>query len=83
MAWDDGLTKGVRRARLKAATDRARRVLRMGDRIVVTRCPGTKRTVTFEHWDGDWIVSRSGIDDISASNISKVNGEPVNFLEPK
>ena len=57
----------------------AKKVLKRGDRITVTRCPGTKRSVIFECWDGEWIVTKSGIDDICATNISKLNGELVDF----
>ena len=58
---------------------RAKKVLQKGDRIRVTKCPGTKRTITFDSWDGNWIVSKSGINDYAATSIDRLNGEPINF----
>ena len=63
----------------KIAEDNARQVLKRGDRTTVTRCPGTKRTITFDHWDGCWIVSKSGIYYYHPMNISKLNGQPIDF----
>lgn len=37
-------------------------------------------TFTFAGWDGHWIVSKSGINDISASSITHVNGQPQSFM---
>lgn len=59
----------------------AKRVLKRGDRIRVSRCGGITATYTFECWDGNWIVSKSGIDDLAASSISKLNGQPITFGE--
>jgi len=67
------------RKRFTIAVDNAKKVLVAGDRIRVTKCPGTKRWITFSHWDGVWIVSKSGIDDYSASSIDMRNGSPVDF----
>lgn len=61
------------------AEQNARTVLKRGDRIRVTKCPGTKRWATFECWDGHWIVSRSGINDFAPGCIDMVNGNPVDF----
>jgi hypothetical protein len=61
------------------ATQRAKKVLKIGDRIGCNGCGGTKRTITISGWDGNWIVSKSGIDDIHASHIYKWNGMKVNF----
>jgi len=70
----------ARRVKLsKLATDSAKNTLKRGDRLRVTRCPGTKRWVTFDHWDGYWIVTKSGIDDIHAINVDRVNTESVDF----
>ena len=57
----------------------AKKVLKPGDRIRVSRCGGIESTYTFECWCGNWIVSKSGIDDLSASSISKVNGINTTF----
>lgn len=71
--------KEEKRCRFLLAEQNAKRVLKKGDKIRVTKCPGTKRTITFERWDGHWIVSKSGIDDYAASTIDRLNGEPVDF----
>ena len=49
---------------IRLAEANAKRVLKPGDRLRVTKCPGTKRWITFSHWSGYWIVSKSGIDDL-------------------
>lgn len=61
------------------AEQNAKRILKPGDRIRVTKCPGTKRWVTFAGWDGSWIVSKSGIDDYHPAAVDMLNGEPVDF----
>jgi hypothetical protein len=61
------------------ATAQAKTTLKRGDRLRVTKCPGTKRWITFERWDGDWIVSKSGINDYHAINIDMVNDRAINF----
>lgn len=71
-----------RREALQRAVANAKQVLRPGDRLRVTKCPGTKRTITFAGWDGNWIVSKSGIDDYSAGSIDRLNGKPINFTKP-
>ena len=49
------------------------------NRIQAGRCGGIVATYTFMGWYGHWAVSASGIDDIAATHIRKVNGEPVTF----
>lgn len=61
------------------AISEAKQVLKPGDRIRCSRCGGIVATYTFDCWDGYWIVSRSGIDDISPTHISKLNGQPISF----
>ncbi len=67
------------RERLMKATNAARKVLKKGDRITVTKCPGTKRWIIFDHWDRDEIISSTGGREYAATNISRLNGEPVDF----
>lgn len=64
------------------AFENAKLVLKPGDRIRVTKCPGTRRWITFAGWDGYWIVSKSGGDDYSARCIDRVNDSPVDFTQP-
>ena len=65
-------------ARSKRAGDRAREVLKVGDRLRVARCAGTFINVTMTGWDGHWITSRM-YNDIAPVNVVKVNGKPVDF----
>lgn len=71
--------KQVKRVRLAKATEAAKKVLTKGDRITVTKCPGTKRWIIFDHWSGIEIISASGEGEFFATNISKLNGTPVDF----
>lgn len=75
------MRKDERMDRLARATHAAKKVLKSGDRIVVTGCPNTKRWVIFDHFEGDEIVTKSGTSGRSyaALNISKVNGQIVDF----
>ncbi len=65
--------------KFKTAVENAKKTLKKGDKIRVSRCGGIVATYTFEGWDGNWIVSKSGIDDLSASSIEKLNGAPIDF----
>ncbi|HEY0149890.1 MAG TPA: hypothetical protein VGB70_12915 [Allosphingosinicella sp.] len=66
----------------RRAVERAKAVLKPGDRIRVTRCLGLKRTFTFDGWDGQWAVSRSGISDLHPASIDRLNGVPTTFRDP-
>lgn len=68
-----------RRRLFVLAEQNAKKVLKPGDRIRVSKCPGTKRWVTFAGWKGHWIVSKSGIDDYSPGAVDMLNGKPVDF----
>lgn len=57
----------------------AQAVLKQGDRIRVTKCPGTKRWITFAGWDRHAIVSKSGINDYSPMSVDRVNDHGVDF----
>lgn len=81
-AWeeDEALLPIEERRRLFLLAGRnAKKVLKPGDRVRVTKCPGTKRWVTFVGWNGHCIVSKSGISDYSPCTIDRLNGEPVDF----
>lgn len=72
------------RERVRIATVNARKVLKRGDRIRVTKCPGTKRTITFSHWEGEFeIISKSGQREYCAANIDRLNGVAVDFTNPE
>lgn len=77
MLTDAGRSEMRRRA--EVARKNARRVLVPGDRLRVSKCPGTRRWITFERWDGHWLVSRSGIDDYSPMHVDRRNDEVVDF----
>ena len=63
------------------AVQGAKKVLKVGDKLRVAKCPGGNRTITFSRWDGDYVVSKSGIGGFHPICISKLNGAPVNFAE--
>lgn len=71
--------KEAGRERFRRAVENAKKVLKPGDRLRVTKCPGLKRTIIFAGWEGNWIVSKSGINDYSAGCVDRVNGEAVDF----
>jgi len=71
--------KQSRRERLANATDAAKKVMKKGDKITVTKCPGTKRWIIFDHWEGNEIISASGKGEYAATSITRLNGKPVNF----
>jgi len=70
--------------RVLSATANAKNILKPGDKIRAVRsnCSSRVRSYTFERWDGNWIVSRSGVNDIAAISIDLVNGIPVDFTLP-
>lgn len=72
------------RAWCDRATERAKVVLKPGDKLRVQRCGPSYTTVRFTEWDGIWACSRT-MSDIHAVNIMKVNGTPVDFTngEPR
>ena len=57
----------------------AKKVLKPGDRLRVTKCSETKRWITFSHWDGHWIVSKSGIGDYHPLLVDMLNDQPMDF----
>ena len=61
------------RRRSKEAVENAKKILKPGDRLRVRKCPNTKRWMTFDHWDGPWMVSKSGINDYHPVTIDRVN----------
>jgi hypothetical protein len=69
------------RERFRRAVENAKKVLKPGDRLRVSKCPGTKRMITFAGWEGCWIVSKSGINDYAASCVDMLNGSPVDFAQ--
>ena len=69
----------IERAKSAIAVEAAKKVLKRGDRVRCKKCPGTRRTFTFECWDGQWMVSKSGIDDFHPSAVDRVNGKEMIF----
>src|SRR5699024_9794158 len=66
----------------KIAEWNAKKMLKPGDRVRTTKCPGTKRWFTFDHWDGHWMVSKSGIDDYPPRSVDRVNDAHVDLTQP-
>lgn len=67
------------------ATENAKKILKIGDRIRVLpcKCHAKKVTITFNGFDGDtqWILSKSGGCEYHALYIDRLNGKPINFLD--
>ena len=65
-----------RRRHHYAALAALKPLLRKGDRIRATRgeCCANPATYIFDHWNGNWIVSKSGIDTIVPGSITAING---------
>lgn len=68
-------------AELRRATERARAVLKPGDRIRCRRCGGLQRTYTVKGWFDDCVESVSGIYDLVPWHIDRLNGRPVSFQD--
>lgn len=77
-------------AAFQRAADRARLVLKPGDRITLgSSCGGGRQTVTFSHWSDGWGLPKADgksfssrtLDDLSPWNIVKVNGEAISFRD--
>ncbi|MDP3328746.1 hypothetical protein [Parvibaculum sp.] len=61
-----------------AATERAKKALKPGDRISRRMCGGASGTFRFTHWEGGWACGKT-VSDCSAMNIYRVNGKDVDF----
>jgi hypothetical protein len=64
----------------KNAEALAKRIISPGDRIGCVRCLGRKIVFTFNHWDGHWMVSKTGICDFSPVNIYSINGTKISLI---
>lgn len=65
------------------ATDRAKALLKPGDRLQVEYgCSNRIINVTMTGWEGVWICCRS-YNDIHAHHVRKVNGVPISFRDPE
>lgn len=73
------------RAHYLRAFDRASRVIRPGDKVKVLVCGGGHAHYLFGHWDLDhpgFFVSKGGVEDLHAYNITQVNGVEMTFRDP-
>jgi hypothetical protein len=61
----------------------AKKILKKGDRFRASICGGSKPIYIFECWFGLGISSKSGVMDIAAADIDRLNGLPVNFSLPR
>jgi len=68
-----------RKTKHETAVDNAKRLIKKGDKVGICKCPGTKRVFIFDHWDGCWMVSKSGIDDNHPSGVYSINGIKVDL----
>jgi hypothetical protein len=80
MLTEEQRTENIRLCRIAVAN--ARKVLKPGDRIRVTKCPGTKRWTTFAEWRGEYeIISKSGRGEYHPRCVDMLNGQPVDFTK--
>lgn len=73
----------AQRAHYKRSVERAKAVLKQGDKVRVGTCEG-RSTYTFWTWDEhhpDFFISKSGIDELHPYNITRVNGAPTSFRD--
>lgn len=73
--------KKERRRRFLLSVENAKKVLKPGDKCRGSHGCGPKRAFIFAGWDGNWIISQSGINDWAPGSVDRVNGHPVNFSE--
>ena len=71
----------ARRQECVQAQRKAKNTLNKGDRIRASRCGDTYGNYIFDHWDGNWIVTASGINYIDAIHIVRLNGISVDFTD--
>jgi len=66
----------------RIAIANAQKVLKPGDRLRVTKCPGTKRWITFAEWrDGSELISKSGRGEYHPLCVDMLNGDLVDFTK--
>jgi hypothetical protein len=58
---------------------KALEVLKKGDKVRCTKCPGNKRNFIFSHFAFGFMISKSGIGEYHPINIDKINGIKINF----
>ena len=72
--------RAERRAHSLRAIERAKAVVKVGDRLDFHKCGGRSRG-RFVGWDGNWMCTASGCDDVSALNVFKLNGQWISFAD--
>lgn len=69
-----------RREKLQESVNFAKSILKKGDQVGCTKCPGTKRIFIFDHFEFNaWMCSKSGIDEYHPINIYSINGKKIDF----
>ncbi|USN15426.1 hypothetical protein KIKIMORA_02800 [Brevundimonas phage vB_BpoS-Kikimora] len=69
------------RAHYGRSVTRAKALLRRGDKVRLTICGGGEATYVFDCWDGEWMISKSGIDELHPYNVVRLNGKPLSFRD--
>lgn len=75
------LTKREKMQRWRRAIKQAKKILKPGDRCRGRHGCGQRHAFIFAGWEGNWIVSKSGISDFSACSIYWLNGQKVDFTK--
>ena len=65
----------------KIATANAKKVIKIGDRLRVTKCPGRKRWIIFAKWYGNEIISKSGRGEYFSMSVDMLNGKSICFAK--
>jgi len=68
--------------KMYSAVLNAKDLLKPGDRFRTHRCGGSKPTFTFDQWYNDLIVTKSGVVDIAAISIDRLNGCQIDLSTP-
>lgn len=60
---------------------RAKSLLRRGDKVRLSICGGGQATYVFECWDGEWMLSKSGVNELHPYNVVRLNGKAISFRD--
>ncbi|UTC28316.1 hypothetical protein GURKE_02850 [Brevundimonas phage vB_BpoS-Gurke] len=69
------------KAHYARSVTRAKALLRRGDKVRLTICGGGQATYVFADWDGEWMVSKSGVNELHPYNVVRLNGKPLSFRD--
>lgn len=74
-------SRSERIALVRRATERAKATVKPGDWVQRRLCGGATGRFRFTHWDGFWMCGAT-VTDCAATNVFKLNGQPISFADP-